>query len=637
MRIFLIVLVAVLVPGLIWDFSRPPKYRAAASLLTEVPIPSAQATGPAEADVQHVTIQRRMLTGRELLAETLKLAGGPAATGIDSPEDLETVLAVAQLPETNLVELSATGGEPGRLAELVNAWSQAYEALRQRQLEEEVGSQVRALEEEQAALAASIGEQRRKLDDFRGRHDIVTLERDGNEALARLKALTADLNRARDEAVEAEARLAAIEGAVAKGEPVVPPSEQANLEALEERAAELRGQLIALQKRFTPMYLENEPNVRIIPAQLEDLEARIASKRNEGKEVMLVQARQEMEQARQRVEVMEADLVGQKEAANLFTTAFAEYEAMQKDLARLEALHQETQSRLVELQAKGLEKYPPVRVIEPASPPAAPFEPHYWRDAGFVLLAAFGAALAAVLLLEFLTRRPKTQATQGPVTGIRIFASPANPAPALPDKPAQAPTLTQAANPALANEPTASLPPAMSRELIPAEVGAMWALADPMSREIMALLLAGLTLEECTALNAEDFDLEAGGVHPPSDPPRLVPLAPEVVELFAACRPLPLWAGGNGHLGAEELSARLGLLAHDAGLAQAADVDDATLRHTYIAYLVRQGARLTELPKIVGPMAPSALARYRPLAPAGPARALDQVDPHYPAVRVTAG
>jgi uncharacterized protein involved in exopolysaccharide biosynthesis len=551
--------------------------------------------------------------------------------GIASPEVLESVLAVTPMPDTNLVELSATGGEPERLAVLVNAWTQAYQTLRQRDLEQDVGAQQRALEEEAAALEVRISDRRRTLDDFRTRHDIVTLERDGNDALARLKALTADLNRARDEAVEADARLKAIEDAVARGEPVVPQSEQANMEALEEQAAALRSRLIALKKRFTPLYLESEPDVRVIPAQLEALESRIAAKRNEGRDVMLGKARQEVEQARQRVQVMEADLIERKEDADRFTTAYAEYEAMQTDLKQLETLGQETRARLAELAAKGLEKYPPVRVIEPASPPASPFFPLYWRDAGIVALVALGAALCAVLLLEFLTRRPREPGTAAPVTGIRVFAgAPTGPAQLPPHAPYSPPLPQAEPAPALAAGGQASLPGSLPRELIPAEVDAVWALADPMSRELMALLLSGLTLKECAALEPEDFDLEAGTLLAPSEPPRAIPLAPPIARLFAACRPLPLWAGGVGHLSADELSMRIALLAHDAGLAQAAEIDAATLRHTYIAYLVRQGARLTELPRLLGPMPPSALARYTALAPAGPARSLDQIAVTYP-------
>jgi succinoglycan biosynthesis transport protein ExoP len=60
----------VLVPASIWNFSRPPVYRAAAAVLTIVP-QSRSGFGGNNPDVQHVAIQRQLLLGRELLSDTL--------------------------------------------------------------------------------------------------------------------------------------------------------------------------------------------------------------------------------------------------------------------------------------------------------------------------------------------------------------------------------------------------------------------------------------------------------------------------------------------------------------------------------------------------------------------------------------
>jgi integrase len=170
----------------------------------------------------------------------------------------------------------------------------------------------------------------------------------------------------------------------------------------------------------------------------------------------------------------------------------------------------------------------------------------------------------------------------------------------------------------------------LPRELITAEVEAIWSLADPLSRQLVALLLSGLTLEECAGLGPGHFDLEAALVRTPVGSGREVPLAGAVRDLLAACRPLPMWAGGGGRLGVDELAVRIGLLAHDAGLAQPREVTAEALRHTYVAYLVRQGARLTELERVIGPTAPSRLAAYMGLAPAGPAKSLRDLNLVYP-------
>jgi integrase len=177
------------------------------------------------------------------------------------------------------------------------------------------------------------------------------------------------------------------------------------------------------------------------------------------------------------------------------------------------------------------------------------------------------------------------------------------------------------------------LPGSQLRELIPAEVGALWDLADPMSRQLLALILSGLSLDECAALRAEHFDPAAGRVRSPGKSEREIELAPAVGELFARSVPLPLWAGDDYRRTQDELAGRIGLLAHDAGLSQPTGVTAEALRHSYVAYLVRQGARLTELERIVGAMPAAGLTRYASFAPTGQAKPLADVDTTYPSLK----
>lgn len=632
LRVFLVVFLALLVPGLAWDFLRPPLYRAAASVITEAVPLHDRAGGVPAPNTQHVAVQGRVLLSQELLEATLDRVSGAAELEIRTADELRPILEVSSLPDTNLVELRATGPEPEWLAVIVNAWIEAYQDRRRQAVEEEVGDARRALQEESESLAATIAAKREALESFRTENEIVTMERDGNEALARLRALNQDLNRARDEAVEAEARFEAIQTAISRGDPVVPASEQGNLDELEARALELRGRLIELEKRYTSFYLENEPDIRIIPAQLEQLDAAIAQKIALGRQVMTVKAEQEVAQARRRVEVMEQDLARQNQVAGRFTAGFAEHETLQNDLTKLEEMHRKALATLVEVDARGLEDYPAVEVVEPAHRPAAPFQPLYWRDALWILLGSSLAALIAVLLLEFLTRRPLGEREAVPVTGVRVYAGGGAALPAgQPGFPSFQPAEHVAA---ISGAQVASLSGPVPRELIPAEISALWQLADPLSRQLMALLLSGLSLDECSALDAESFDMEGRVLRVATDPPREVPLSHPVADLFVGSLPLPLWAGVDLRQTPEDLSARIGLLAHDAGLAQPGEVTADTLRHSYIAFLVRGGARLTELSLLIGPIPSPTLTRYAALAPAGPAKSLSEVDTLYPTLKV---
>lgn len=631
LKVFLSVFLLVLMTGLVWDFVRPAQYRATATLLTERPPVDRNGLIEPGPDIQHVTIQGHLLFAPELLSNTLKRVGRETGLTVATTDELARMFKVTSVPDTNLVELGAIGTEPDQLAPLVNAWLAGYLDLRQRELEEEIGATLDALREEREALGATIRAKTETLELFRSENDIVTLERDGNEALSRLRALQQDLNRARDEAVEAEARLAAVEAAVARGDPVVPSSEQGLLDELEARASELRAKRIEMDQRFLPLFLENHPEHRVVPAQLEALEAQIQQKLAYGRELVLVQSRQEVEQAGRRVAVLERALARQKEIAADFTTGFARYQAMQTDLKGLQGMHQDLGARIAELEAKGLERYPPVEVIEAARPPTLPFYPHYWRDALWVLLAAAMSALVAVWLTDFLTRRPGGEEGPFPVTGVRVYAGGqtaavggAAPGLALPEQGLAA---------AISSPAPANLLGARPRELIPAEVEALWDLAEPISRQLMALLLSGLSPEECAVLKPDNFDLEDGLVRAPEPSSREIALAPGVRELFARSDPLPLWAGADYRQTPAELSRRIGLLAHDAGLSQPGEVSAETLRHSYLAFLVRQGARLTELERRAGAMSATELGSYAGLAPAGQAKPLADVETVYPTLK----
>jgi hypothetical protein len=71
----------------------------------------------------------------------------------------------------------------------------------------------------------------------------------------------------------------------------------------------------------------------------------------------------------------------------------------------------------------------------------------------------------------------------------------------------------------------------------------------------------------------------------------------------------------------------------DAGLAHPTEVNADVLRHTYLAFLVRQGVRLADIGSLTGHIAPALLREYGRLSPPGPGLALEHIDPVFPALR----
>ncbi len=73
--------------------------------------------------------------------------------------------------------------------------------------------------------------------------------------------------------------------------------------------------------------------------------------------------------------------------------------------------------------------------------------------------------------------------------------------------------------------------------------------------------------------------------------------------------------------------------AHDANLNAANEIAPDTLRNTYVAFLVRQGLRFSDLGKVVGHMPAEVLNVLATLTPGSKRVGLEAVDRLLPAVR----
>ncbi len=613
LRIFTLVTTTTLVVGLLVVFLRPPIYQASASLLTKAPKAADQAeilidpnrSLPISVDPQHVAIQRVLLTAQPLLVETLQRLKmeGSLPEGI-TPAKIKSMLSVEPVPDTNLVALQAEGSEQELLAPLVNTWIDVYMENRIRQIQKSTGATLDALHAQLTSLEAKIRVKRQQLDAFRQRYDIASLERSENDVLSRLKGLNDSLNMASEEAVKAKARLEAIRQAIAEGKPVVPESDERVLAVLVEQAQRLREQLTEMKQRFTPDYIRLNPQYRKIPKQLKEVEAKIATLTGSGRQVVLTTAEREYASARQAVEEIRQQLNEQKHLATEFSARFAEHEALVKELEQMEENQRELQNRMTRLEVKQNEDYPQVEVVERAYFPEHPVRPHYWRDALWVLLGSLGLGLFAVWLAEFLTRHEKpAPETRLTLSGVHVYANPdGQDLLGHADPPSQA---------ILENPPPINaLEDQVSQELSRKDIDRLLDKADLRTRQVIALLLSGLTADEICRLDASHFALDTNFIFTPPPHQRKLPLAPRLKTWLTASGGAPLAPTSE-----EEMAKILYLTAVEADLSQPETVSPEALRHTYLLYLLRQGIKLVELEKVTGPVPLEDLTRYRKFIP----------------------
>lgn len=577
-----------------------------------------------EADLQHVTIQRQILTGTRLLTETarrLNRSSETAAAQNLEIADIRRALAVTPVADTNLVELHAEGNDPTLLQRLVNTWIEVYLDARDEEVKQSTDSSSEAIRDEFHGLEIKITEKRGELDDFRRSYDIVSMEREENQILSRLKGLNVSLNTANEAAVKAKAALDAVKLAIAQGKPIVPDSEKRSLAALELRAQTLREQTAQIKRQYTAEYIRLQPSLKVIPEQLKDLDRRMRASLEGGKALVLSDAQQKLDAALQAVKTIQQQLNDLETKAAEFSSRFSEQGALQEELTGLETIYRETKERLVRLETKTLKKYPQVDVVDWAFLPQDPIRPLYFRDAAIALLAALGSGLAAVWLTEYLT---KQRETVSPITlsGVHLYGK--SNSPSLTDE-QLAPELPQREAKALA----ASFP----RELSTHEMGMLFANANEKGKHLIVLLLTGLTVAEAAALQKSHIHLEESTIEVPGPNARIIPLTELLSTFIQTTDEFPAWHVSSTPENTDELAALITCIAIDSGIPQPEEIDAESLRHTFLAYLIRQGLRLSEVEQVAGPLPASVIASYGRFSPDGPGISIAKIDLEYPGLR----
>ena len=641
LRVFTGVFVVLCVLSLAYTFLRAPQYRALTLLQitpgAAAPRPietvSVQSAAPgAESDKPFLT-EVQVLGSRPVLEQTVaRLARDGhdlAALGEDPVAAMQAMIQVSPVSGTAVVEMSATGAQAGLLAPLLNTAVDAYREHLAATARESIAGVLAGSDEEILTLERRVAEKNDEVEAFRIAHDIVSLEREENQVLARVRGVAASLNTANERVAVAEGRLRSVSEAMAAGSAVTRSRDDPTLANLEQRASQIREDLGELERNYTSDYMSLDPNIKAKRDRLAELERQIAVQRGLNAQAALAEAREELASAREMAARIRQQEASDRDVVQEFSARFNEYKALQDELTELQTLYRAATQRKVRLEASERERMPSVQVLEAATTPQTAWRPLYARDAGIAVAGSFVLALLAMWFVELFNRpepQPSVLITQpgGPLLGAAAPVA----------------ALAGAANRMLEVPERALLPagPVLPAELAPGEVAELLHAATAEGRLGMLLILSGASPEEALALSWDDVDLERQVVAIRGDSARQLPLsAPLRAALGAreACSGAPLLADAQGRaLAMDGLHAAILCAAHDAGIGHAGVVTPAALRHTFIAFLVRQGVRFADLAQLVGRLPAETLVAYSSLSPAGPRVPLEQVERVMPALQV---
>lgn len=640
LRVFLLVFLLVLVPGLVWNFMRPAEYMASARVQINPGRVAAPASGgeAARSEAELLT-QAQKLTSRPLLEKVAgKLAGqGLELSGGDAAVQLQRMIRVVPIAGTEVVEVQAVGARPQQLATALNVLLEAYRDEMKATFGSESGESLDKARSEVERLTKAVQERRARLEAFRSENGVLSPERDENEAVAQVKGLATALNAANEKAAQAEARLLALRETVANGRGGSAAKDDPTLAAMENRAAMTREELREMDRVYTPEYMNLDPRARALKTRLIELERQIDVQRVASQQAAVAAAEQERASARATVERLQAQINAQKAGIQSFSSRFTQVKSQEDDLAQIEKASRDAMERYALLEASDRSRQPGLKLLESASVPRRPFRPDYLADAAIVLGLAFGLGLLAMWFVELFHRQPPAKAPAATTTVI------VPPQWGLPQQgqgggvlPGAEPPVLSASAPAALGVLPAQAP--IPRELSQSEASALLAAAGE-ARFMAALLLMGLTADEVTALRQQDLDAAAGALHIGGHARRTLAVPGAVLASAPAASAdpaAPLLKDASGAaLSTADIESMVACAALDAGLSAAATVTADALRHTCIAWLVRQGLRFSDLAGMVGRPSAEALAFYAELAPDGPKRGAAEVEWPMPALRET--
>jgi integrase len=550
-------------------------------------------------------------------------------------EALRGILVAAPLPGTNILDLRSEGPDPKVLPRILTAWIESYRITQEAAYE---GSSAAAIEEARGTaeqLKQDIAARRQEVDQFRKKHGIVSLEREEHQAGVRMKSLNAALTEARNREVDAEARLSAAKEGVAAGKPAIGATERSIVVELEKRMNDLREKMKDLESEYTPQYLALDPKYKAMRTNLARIQQQLEQERKASTGQALLKIEAEVASAHQAVARLQQEIANRKRDTQEFTAKFAEHAALTAELNRTVEAFDAAKVRLAEMEKTRKKAGPKLVVLDEPVVPSRPDRPNYLLQATISVGGAAALGLAAVWFVEFFFRSGvrRDESQPHPIINIAYPAAisfdPAMPLPG--------PAPVAAALPGSALRLPDATVPRFPRELSAPEVRALWTAAAPDARLVIGSLFGGLSPEEIVGLRYEHLDQDASVVYLP-DAGRSIalrdPLRRMLVERRAARGGTAPLAGGGGH--AVTLADVEGLItcaACDAGLSNPADISTEVLRHTYFAYLVRQGARLSEIAEFVGHIPPAAFRDYGRLSPPGPGLPMEEIDPVFPALR----
>ncbi|WJG09417.1 tyrosine-type recombinase/integrase [Aliiglaciecola sp. LCG003] len=615
----------IFVTAMIWIWSRAPIYQSQAIIHFSY----AQALNNEQTAVpeEQITLNSKRLTSYRIL-EMLSLKLDEEYSLNLNPEMLAQMLFTEEQLSSRIINLYATGEQAEVLQPVLEQWLALYLSLLAEETEDNTEQDISLGQQKLIALEEKIIEQRLLVEQYSEDNNIISMERDENRALSKIKSMGAALDQAESQHAESTSTLNSVKQSIAKGEQVTHPVDKNRLDEVKKAIRDLEATLAQLAQRYTPEYMNLDPAIVNQKRNLDSLQNRLIEISAESQEKFVADLQRTVLASKDKQKQLEIQLNELGREAQLFNQKLEEYGRQTRSLKQLEEQAQQLKDQLVEkevqkpFQAK-------INVLEAPFIPSYPIAPHYWRDTAIAGGAAVLMSLFALLLFSFIHRHKQPAATMTsytvvPPTGLTFNQQAAQQA----LEQQQMAMLEQQNTPLQLGQAEAAN---AARLLSDFEVKELYKVANRDGKIVLHLLLSGVRTDELLALTVADVDSQTNTLLVNGEFPRSLRLKDDCAQLLIglSLNQPPEKVLLSSRLDVQQLDQMMINMAHDAGLAYPEQFSMAALRHTYLTFLVSQGARLNDLEQVAGYVSPAELGLYRQVNRRGEPKDIDQLELQY--------
>jgi polysaccharide biosynthesis transport protein len=622
-QIFCAVFVVVMLVANVVLWNRAAVYHSQA--LLQVSYPASSALQGTDLSQQFIAVHQQRLTSNSVLNA---VAAAMQRQGIlVDAQTLGNMLVAQENTVGRTLLLSANGVDAPILKPIVDTWISYYLSQVQSDARDSNVDELQQTDENLASIQSKIVIQQQTLSDFAQTHNIVSLERDENRNLSKVKGLTASLDAAEAQKVEALADLEALNAALAEGQAIVHPKDKAAIDATSNKIAELNSLFDALLEKYTETYINRDPELVAKMKIKTKLEEQLKQQISDSKIAYLQEAQRTLAVAVAKVTNLKEELDEQFKLAQQFSQELEQYKRLDAELKALQNQEQMLKNQLVSLDmAHPVEAK--IVVLEEANVAEYPIGPNYWFDSLLAFIAALLLALLAMTLYSFVIN-PRAKNKDTP--NIMVF-SPYTPT-------AQsglgAPNMNPGLSPPIANQHspmqlTHATDDSNTRgqSISVAQCQQLFKVANKQAKVVMGLILSGVAPQELASLCHTDFTEDYGVLNIQGNFARQIVMTKVIADLLRASKSesASIWHQISSE---EDFSQLITNAAFDAKISHVEQMNLQVLRNTYLNFLAEQGIRLNDLEQIAGYIAPSELAKYRQQQQTSPLNVAD-ADTIYP-------